>query len=38
MMDLVDKHGLFVFNAHWVFSYPVLETSQLQIVDLAISN
>jgi hypothetical protein len=35
---LVDKPGLFVFKTRWVFSYPVLETSQLEIVDLAISN
>jgi hypothetical protein len=38
MMDLVDKPGLFVFKTCWVFSYPVSETSQLEIVDLAISN
>jgi hypothetical protein len=38
MMDLVDKPGLFVIKTHWVYSHPVLETSQLEIVDLAISN
>jgi hypothetical protein len=38
MMDLVDKPGLFVFKTRWVFSYPVSETSQLETVDLAISN
>jgi hypothetical protein len=37
-MALVDKPGLFVFNTRWVFSYPALETSQLEIVDLTISN
>jgi hypothetical protein len=36
--DLVDKPGLFAFKTHWGFSYPILETSQLEIVDLAISN
>jgi hypothetical protein len=38
MMDLVDKPGLFVLKTRWVSSYPVLETSQLEIVDLSISN
>jgi hypothetical protein len=38
MMDLVDKPGLFFFKTRWFFSYPVLEASQLEIVDFAISN
>ena len=38
MMDLVDKPELLVFKTRWVFRYPVLETSQLEIVDLAIFN
>ena len=37
-VDYCEKLQFWVFKTHCVFSYPILETHQLEIVDLVFCN